>query len=1733
MHGVRTRVPGGVLRGLLAWGLGAASGALAQPGKIDPGFSVPGLRSTTALGNMADGRVVLAGNFTNAPAGSGVAILALDGTVAWRSDAQVFPLQLVAAGAGGEVYAGGDNRAWRFRPPATAADATFVAGNGWRTTDPWGMAVAPDGGLLIAGAGAGGTQLDWQNERFLRNLPVRIAPNGTRDAAFGDRVGAGPCTDFAVAPDGTFLAARTTIQRFLADGTLDAGFAPWTAANVELLRRLPSGDYLIGGGAFNSFRGAPAKSLIRVGADGVRDATFDYAGTFDVLFDSTGAHRALAVLADGRLVVGQAGGGIRRFLANGALDPSWTDPAPTGVARELVCDARGQTYVMGSLEGTASRPLYRLAGDDSGPVDEAPSFATQPAAATAVTAGGSFTLTVVVNGQPAPVLQWWFDGQPLAGETGATLEVDGFQAARAGAYQVVASNRVSVVRSTVAAVHVNPGAARPGSPDVTFEAPPLNPAAGVAGFVSSIANPLFWGGAPTSEGGVYLWGNFNFRHADGALHTGVVRLDREGGADAGFRPVDTVRDAGGGVLEPEGRLVLGAVHVWDGALRDGVVRLNADGTVDGAFDAGRLFDGTVQAAARIVVRQGDGGLLLAGGFSRVAGVARPGLARLRPDGALDTAFAVLPPSTRVSGLALAPDGDIYAGGTFSLPGATEVVSLIRLNPDGTRDVDFVPLKTIGGLVGLEALPGGGVVGLTAGVAQTAPRVLASLFRLGADGTVDAGFESGLPNRIGEALLRRGDGSFLVAGDPASAPGTGSVARHLAGGTQDPFYTNAPLVHAVRAVLPADGGGAWLITAAHPGAVRLRGDDYVPPVPPVIVRQPRSMAASGATAASFRVVADGVRPLTYQWRKGGVALAGATADTLVIAPLTEASLGTYDVVVTGGGGGGSTTSAVATLGNDFPPEITVQPLFRTNVLVGATVTLAVEARGTAPLAYQWLFQGQVLPGATSSTLVLANLRLDQQGVYTVAVSNTAGTVLSREAEVKVGELPVAPSMTRQPEDQVAIAGVTRFCFQPGVAGTGPLGFQWQRDGVDLPGSVTVSLCLGPLTAADAGRYRLVVTNAQGRVESREALVTVVDPVFAITDPPAGLNLVPGRAVVFTVGVRNDAGRPLTYRWQRDGVDIPGATEASLRLDPPTTEDAGRRFRVVVSDGVTTLTSAEALATANPEAILCPGPAVSIYRVRGTPLPVEFGVDAHGFGTLTYQWRRGPAQVGQVAPLAAFVAVPGATSSTLRLAVPGEGDIGDYFCEVRSEFGSSVVDIATQAVAMRLRLVDEDTRPGRVDFGWDYLALGEVWALNGVDFLPDARVYVAGAFGNPLVGCVPLRVLARLLPDGRLDPTFAPVTAAFGTAVGLVRQPSGKLVIAGDFRGVPGVPDAGPNRGPGWVRLHADGTVDASFVTTERGFDGSGGIQIAGQSDGGILVLRQGAVTRLLPDGEVDAGFGVPLPGSQGFGIASVGGIRRLLVDAQDRILLLTANAVRRYLPRGVPDPAWATVNVPENLVRMAAGPDGRVVATGHAPDGSTDGGLLRVVRFLADGTREAAFQPEYPAGGTIPGAPGVQPDGRVVIGGTAGTFSARLAVDGTRDATWEPMATPGGLTAPAFDPYWFFGPDGRALIAAFAFDDGIGFSTPGQRHLHRLQNGGAAFGQVRLDAPRFVDGRIEFSIPTVAGRRYEVQFLGALGATGGVAGNWSGVQVIQGDGTAKTVALGTTGTVGFYRIVVTP
>src|SRR5262249_55922609 len=112
---------------------------------------------------------------------------------------------------------------------------------------------------------------------------------------------------------------------------------------------------------------------------------------------------------------------------------------------------------------------------------------------------------------------------------------------------------------------------------------------------------------------------------------------------------------------------------------------------------------------------------------------------------------------------------------------------------------------------------------------------------------------------------------------------------------------------------------------------------------------------------------------------------------------------YDAVPLGRQDGGWLTVLSSAIEETTPPtpsapEILSQPQDLT-VVAGATAQFQVLASGY-PLNYQWLFNGQPLPGATNYSLSLGVVTTNHSGLYSVVVSNALGAAQSSNATLAV-------------------------------------------------------------------------------------------------------------------------------------------------------------------------------------------------------------------------------------------------------------------------------------------------------------------------------------------------------------------------------------------------------------------------------------------------------------------------------------------------------------------------------------------------------------------------------------------------------------------------------------------------------------------------------------------------------------------------------------------------------------
>ena len=110
-------------------------------------------------------------------------------------------------------------------------------------------------------------------------------------------------------------------------------------------------------------------------------------------------------------------------------------------------------------------------------------------------------------------------------------------------------------------------------------------------------------------------------------------------------------------------------------------------------------------------------------------------------------------------------------------------------------------------------------------------------------------------------------------------------------------------------------------------------------------------------------------MTYQWYKDNSALAGQTGSSLMLNNVSTADAGIYSVVVSGVCGSAVTNSATLTVNENV--VVAVAPVEPVTTCPGTSASFDVGATG-AGLTFQWYKDGSVLPGQTSSSLVLASV-----------------------------------------------------------------------------------------------------------------------------------------------------------------------------------------------------------------------------------------------------------------------------------------------------------------------------------------------------------------------------------------------------------------------------------------------------------------------------------------------------------------------------------------------------------------------------------------------------------------------------------------------------------------------------------------------------------------------------------------------------------------------------------------
>jgi len=716
------------------------------------------------------------------------------------------------------------------------------------------------------------------------------------------------------------------------------------------------------------------------------------------------------------------------------------------------------------------------------------------------------------------------------------------------------------------------------------------------------------------------------------------------------------------------------------------------------------------------------------------------------------------------------------------------------------------------------------------------------YTLSNNGTPNSGLDVG----ASAGTFSAGSGTQVMSGEITQTSAATSTPLSWSFNWTAPTVTTATTVSMYGASISGGYGGstgsAVVTITVNPAATA-----------PTITTQPANQTVTAGQTATFSVVASGTG-LSYQWRKNGTNISGATSSSYTTpATATTDSGSTFSVAVSNAGGSVTSNNATLTVNAAaVVPSITSQPASPT-VTAGQTASFSVAANGTAPLSYQWRKNGTNISGATSSSYTTpATATADSGSTFSVVVTNSAGSATSNNATLTVNAAAVAPSITAQPASQTVTAGQTAT-FSVSANGTAPLSYQWRKNGTNISGATSSSYTTPATATTDSGStFSVVVTNSAGSATSNNAVLNVNAAAVApsITTQPGNQSVTAGQTATFSVSATGTA--PMSYQWRKNGTSISGATASSYTTPATSMTDSGSTFSVSISNSAGSVTSNNATLTVNQAAPIAPSiatqPASQTVTVGQT---ATFSVLATGTGPLSYQWRMNGTNVS------------GANGSSYTTSATTTGMSGSAYSVVVSNSAGSV----TSGNAMLTVNSSTGTGSGKLVLSADRL----VFYADRSSTPSPKRISVTSSSGgalnftvdmyggswmtvSPTAGATPGTITVSAYPAGLTAGTYSCVIKV--SAGSSTRRVYVVLVVArGDDDGEDGGGHGGGHDDSAVRPFHLDpgvtGTTDAMWM------DGYG-VPVASPKD----PTSQGLVLTRNPSAAKSAIAGAVLKGAAG-------------------------------------------------------------------------------------------------------------------------------------------------------------------------------------------------------------------------------------------------------------------------------
>ncbi|HEY6144416.1 MAG TPA: T9SS type B sorting domain-containing protein [Flavobacterium sp.] len=233
-------------------------------------------------------------------------------------------------------------------------------------------------------------------------------------------------------------------------------------------------------------------------------------------------------------------------------------------------------------------------------------------------------------------------------------------------------------------------------------------------------------------------------------------------------------------IQPDGKIIVGGeFYFTNNVLTQNITRLNADGTIDKSFNSGTGANDKVNTC----IIQPDGKIIIAGEFYNYNGSYTNRIARLNPDGTLDTSFSPgTGPNDDILNISLQPDGKIIICGYLYSYNNAVINRMARLNSDGSLDtsfnLDIIPTVFIKRTL---IQPDGKII-----IAGDFTYNNGKLARLNTDGSLDTTFNMGTALNYIISLILQPDGKIIIGGNFPNINDSGKnhIARLNTDGTID-------------------------------------------------------------------------------------------------------------------------------------------------------------------------------------------------------------------------------------------------------------------------------------------------------------------------------------------------------------------------------------------------------------------------------------------------------------------------------------------------------------------------------------------------------------------------------------------------------------------------------------------------------------------------------------------------------------------------------------------------------------------------------------------------------------------------------------------------------------------------------------------------------------------------------------------------------------------------------------